>query len=105
MNIFELKELTPFQGEIVHIKDKILHLKSLLIYAQSDEHKQHMCDYHLPIIYQLLSRYDKEWEEFYNKNIKDERNFEKVIEHLLKITDELMKKFIGKTISIPKFKF
>lgn len=100
------KDFTPFEGGIVLIKDKILHLKMLLSYAHSDDQKQHMCEYHLPIIYQLLSQYNsKDWEVFYNKHIKDERSFEKVVELLLKITDELMLKFIGKKVSIPKFKF
>ena len=97
--------LNEFQGGIVLLKDKILHLKKLTLMTEDNAQKQHLCEHHLPIIYRMFSSYGHEWTEFYDKNIKNENDFNTVIDKLLKITNELMKKFIGKTISIPKFKF
>lgn len=99
------KEFSEFQGGIILVKDKILHLKKLIAIADSNGQKQHLCDSHLPVIYQLLSQYGNDWNEFYDKKIRNEDDFNTVIDKLSRVTDELMKKFIGKTISIPKFKF
>ena len=45
------EKLNEFQCGIALIKDKILHLKKLTLMTDDDKHKQHLCDYHLQIIY------------------------------------------------------
>lgn len=36
------KEFIPFQGGIVLVKDKILHLQKLLLFTNFNDHKQHL---------------------------------------------------------------
>lgn len=51
------EELNEFQSGIVLVKDKILHLKKLTLMTDSKDHKQHLSDVNLSVIYQLLSQY------------------------------------------------